>query len=179
MSERDVFAGLPRVPSFTLTSHDVEDGRPLSPAQRSGVLGVPGGADVSPHLSWTGAPDGVKSYAVTVFDPDAPTGSGFWHWAVADIPGTVHELPSGAGNGKGDLLPASAIQVPNDLRAARYIGAAPPPGTGVHHYLIVVHALDVERIGVDADSTPAFLGFNIAGHILARAVLRPTADALD
>jgi Raf kinase inhibitor-like YbhB/YbcL family protein len=132
----------------------------------SGAFGVPGGKDLSPQLSWSGAPEGTKSYAVTVYDPDAPTGSGFWHWAVADIPAAVTELAEGAGDDIGSGLPESAFQLPNDARAARYIGGAPPAGHGPHRYVIVVHALDTEAIGVPADGTPAYLGFTMSGHTL-------------
>lgn len=90
MSANDPFARLPEAASFTVTSTTVRDGDAWPPEQFSS--GVPGGKDISPQLSWSGAPDGTKSYAVTVYDPDAPTGSGFWHWAVADIPATVTEL---------------------------------------------------------------------------------------
>src|SRR5258708_35621658 len=93
MSANDPFARLPEVASFTVSSTTVADGASWSPDQLSGIFGVPGGKDVSPQLSWSGAPAGTKSYAVTVYDPDAPTGSGFWHWALADIPATVTELP--------------------------------------------------------------------------------------
>ncbi|MFE5701984.1 YbhB/YbcL family Raf kinase inhibitor-like protein [Rhodococcus koreensis] len=176
MSENDPFAGLPQVPSFTVTSKDIVEGQPLPLAQLSGIFGIPGGQDISPQLSWTGAPDETKSYAVTVYDPDAPTGSGFWHWAVTDIPASVTELATDAGNGTGDLLPSGSIQIPNDARAARFIGGAPPAGHGPHRYFIVIHALDVESIGVDPSTSPAFLGFNIASHILGRAVLTATAE---
>jgi Raf kinase inhibitor-like YbhB/YbcL family protein len=111
-----------------------------------------------------------------VYDPDAPTGSGFWHWAVADIPATVTELSEGAGDETGSGLPEGAYQLPNDARAARYIGAAPPAGHGLHRYVIVVHALDVEQIGVSADATPAYFGFTMADHILGRAILTVTAE---
>ncbi|MGQ4513096.1 YbhB/YbcL family Raf kinase inhibitor-like protein [Streptomyces sp. DW26H14] len=164
MSVNDPFARLPEAAVFTVTSTTVTDGAAWPSDQLSGMSGVPGGKDVSPQLSWSGAPEGTKSYAVTVYDPDAPTGSGFWHWAVADIPATVTELPEGA------------FQLPNDARAARFIGAAPPAGHGPHRYFAVVHALDVEAIGVPADATPAFLGFTMAGHILGRAVLTATAE---
>ena len=176
MSANDPFARLPEAASFTVTSTTVTDGTAWSPEQFSGIFGVPGGKDVSPQLSWSGAPEGTKSYAVTVYDPDAPTGSGFWHWAVADIPATVTELPEGAGDDTGSGLPEGAFQLPNDARLARFIGAAPPAGHGPHRYVIVVHALDVESIGVAADGTPAVLGFTIASHILARAVLTATAE---
>ncbi|MET9048082.1 MULTISPECIES: YbhB/YbcL family Raf kinase inhibitor-like protein [unclassified Streptomyces] len=176
MRANDPFARLPEAASFTVTSTTVADGAAWSPEQFSGIFGVPGGKDLSPQLSWSGAPQDTKSYAVTVYDPDAPTGSGFWHWAVADIPATVTELPEGAGDDTGSGLPEGAFQLPNDARAARFIGAAPPAGHGPHRYVVVVHALDVESIGVSADATPAVLGFTMAGHILGRAVLTATAE---
>ncbi|KAB1142505.1 YbhB/YbcL family Raf kinase inhibitor-like protein [Streptomyces luteolifulvus] len=176
MSTNDPFARLPEAASFTVTSTTVTDGAAWSPEQFSGIFGVPGGKDVSPQLSWSGAPEDTKSYAVTVYDPDAPTGSGFWHWAVADIPATVTELPEGAGDDTGSGLPEGAFQLPGDARAARFIGAAPPAGHGPHRYFIVVHALDVDSIGVAGDATPAVLGFTMASHILGRAVLTATAE---
>jgi Raf kinase inhibitor-like YbhB/YbcL family protein len=176
MAGNDFFWRLPERPWFTVTSADVADGQPMADAQMSGAFGVPGGQDVSPQLSWSGAPEETRGYAVTIWDPDAPTGSGFWHWAVADIPGDVTELPSGAGDEGGSLLPSGAFQLRNDAGAARFIGAAPPAGHGSHRYVIVVHALDVPQIGVGADATPAFLGFNITSHVLARAVITPTAE---
>ncbi|MFF5563398.1 YbhB/YbcL family Raf kinase inhibitor-like protein [Streptomyces sp. NPDC012623] len=176
MSANDPFARLPEAATFTVVSTTISDGAAWSPEQLSGISGVPGGKDISPQLSWSGAPEGTKSYAVTVYDPDAPTGSGFWHWAVADIPATVTELPEGAGDDAGSGLPEGAFQLPNDARAARFIGAAPPAGHGPHRYFTVVHALDVETIGVPVDATPAALGFTMAGHILGRAVLTATAE---
>jgi Raf kinase inhibitor-like YbhB/YbcL family protein len=176
MSGNDPFARLPEAASFTVTSETVTEAAPWPAEQMSGAFGVPGGADISPHLSWSGAPEGTKSYAVTVYDPDAPTGSGFWHWAVADIPASVTSLPAGAGDDTGSGLPDGAYQLPNDARQARFIGAAPPAGHGEHRYFIVVHALDVEKIGVPAEATPAYLGFNFLGHILGRAVLTVTAE---
>src|SRR3954447_10058617 len=174
MSTNDPFARLPEAATFTVTSTTVADGGAWSAEQFS--VGVPGGEDISPQLSWSGAPEGTKSYAVTVYDPDAPTGSGFWHWAVADIPATVTELPEGAGDDSGSGLPAGAVQLRTDAGTTRFIGAAPPAGHGPHRYFFVVHALDTESIGVPADATPAFLGFNIASHILGRAVLTVTAE---
>ncbi|MFK0251136.1 YbhB/YbcL family Raf kinase inhibitor-like protein [Amycolatopsis azurea] len=165
----DPFARLPEVPSFTLTSSSVVDGAAWAPDQLAGK-------DVSPQLSWSGAPLGTKSYAVTVYDPDAPTGSGFWHWAVADIPAGITELPEGAGDDTGSGLPEGAFQLPNDARVARFLGAAPPVGHGVHRYFVVVHALGVESLGVPADATPALLGFTMASHVLGRAVLIATAE---
>ena len=143
----DPFARLPVVPNFTVTSTDVTGGQPLPPAQMSGIFEVPGGKDLSPQLSWSGAPAETKSYTVTMYDPDAPSGSGFWHWALADIPASVTGLPAGAGDGTDEHLPAGAFHLPNDARLARFIGAGPPPGDGRHRYVIVVQALGIEKVG--------------------------------
>lgn len=176
MSLNDPFARLPEVPGFTLTSATVLDGEALPTAQRSGIFGVPGGLDRSPQLSWGGAPQAARSFAVTMYDPDAATGSGFWHWAVANLPAGTTSLPEGAGDDAGSALPAPAFQLPNDARSARYVGGAPPAGDGVHRYFITVYALDVADIGIPADATPAFLGFLMAGRTLARAtIVAPTS----
>ncbi|QEC50394.1 YbhB/YbcL family Raf kinase inhibitor-like protein [Baekduia soli] len=175
----DPFHRLPEVPSFALTSTDVTDGEPLPGVTMSGLFGVPGGEDRSPQLSWSGAPEGTKGYAVTMYDPDAPTQSGFWHWAVYDLPASVTELAAGAGDEGGPGLPDGAVQLKNDAGGARFLGAAPPAGHGSHRYVFAVHALDTESLagdGVTPDSTPAFLGFVISGHILGRAVLTATAE---
>lgn len=167
---RNPYDELPRVPSFELTSTDLADGATLSTPQLSGIFGA-GGEDVSPQLSWSGAPEGTASYGVTVYDPDAPTVAGFWHWAVFNIPASVTELPSGAGDESGSGLPSGAVQLPNDASLARYLGAAPPPGHGPHRYYVVVHALDVPSLDVPATATPTFLAFNMFGHTLARATI--------
>lgn len=177
----DPLAGLPVVPSFIVTSTDVSDGQQLPLEQMSGAFGVPGGKDLSPQLSWSGAPAETKSYTVTMYDADAPSGSGFWHWALVDIPASVTGLPTGAGSGSGEQLPRGAFHIRNDAGLAHYIGGAPPPGNGRHRYVIVVQALDIEKvgqIGVQADSTPAWLGFavNTGGHLLGRAVITPWAE---
>lgn len=170
------FFGLPEVPQFTLTSSDISSEKDIPQIHLSGIFGVEGGQDVSPELKWKGVPEGTKSFAVTVYDPDAPTGSGFWHWAVINIPAHISSLSQNVGTPEGTGLPEGAIQLPNDARAARYIGAAPPAGHGVHRYFFVVHALDVEDIGVGPEATPAFLGFNMLGHTLGRAVLVAHAE---
>jgi Raf kinase inhibitor-like YbhB/YbcL family protein len=162
---------LPEVPSFIVTSTDIAEGATLAARHRSGAFGVPGGEDVSPQLSWSGAPEGTKSYAVTCYDPDAPTGSGFWHWAVADIPASVTELPTGAGAPGGADLPAGAVTLANDAGLRGFVGAGPPPGHGEHRYYFTVHAVDVESLGLPDGATPAFLGFNLFSHTLARATL--------
>ena len=161
---------LPQVPSFTVTSGDVSDGDVLPTPQVSGVMGA-GGEDRSPQLSWSGFPEDTRSFAVTVFDPDAPTASGFWHWAVANIPASVTELPGGAGDKDDPNLPEGAVQLRNDGGFAGYVGAAPPSGDGPHRYFVVLHAVDTDALDVTADTTPAVLGFNLFFHTLARATM--------
>lgn len=177
MVDNDPFARLPEVPSFELSSTSITPDRPLAPAQLSGLFGVEGGRDRSPQLSWTGAPAGTLSYVVTVYDPDAPTGSGFWHWVVADIPAGTTALDEGAGDAEGSLLPAPARQFRNDAGMARFLGAAPPQGHGRHRYYVVVSALDVARLDVPDDASAAMVGFTLSGHMLGRAVLMGTAEA--
>ena len=167
------YDNLPKLPTFTLTSESVSDGRPLANDQVSGIMGA-GGSDTSPQLSWSGFPAETKSFAVTVYDPDAPTASGFWHWAVADLPATVTELPAGAGDG-GDL-PGGAVTLTNDASLRRYLGAAPPAGHGPHRYYIAVHALPVESLELPEGATPAYLGFNLFGQAIARAVIHGTYE---
>ncbi|MDT0303681.1 YbhB/YbcL family Raf kinase inhibitor-like protein [Streptomonospora wellingtoniae] len=168
---------LPAVPAFTVVSDDVADGKPLPAPQVSGIMGA-GGEDVSPHLSWTGHPEGARSFAVTCFDPDAPTASGFWHWAVCDIPANTTELPAGAGDENGSGLPSGALTLLNDAGARRYIGAAPPGGHGPHRYMFAVHAVDVESLGLDGTATPAFLGFNLFFHSIGRALIAPVHEQM-
>ena len=170
----DPFARLPVVPSFAVTSRDVTDGQALPLAQMSGIFGVPGGEDLSPQLSWSGAPAETRSYTVTMYDPDAPTASGFWHWAVANLPATVTDLPAGAGDGS--ELPGAALILRNDAGLKRFIGAAPPPGHGAHRYFVAVHAVKVEKLELDGDASPAYLGFNLFMNAIARAVIYGTYE---
>ncbi|MDN5750085.1 MAG: YbhB/YbcL family Raf kinase inhibitor-like protein [Pseudonocardia sp.] len=161
---------LPGVPMFTVTSTDIGDDIPLAAPQVSGIMGA-GGEDRSPQLSWHGFPTSTRSFAVTCYDPDAPTGSGFWHWAGADIPADATGLAAGAGSPDGAGLPEGAITLPNDAGLHRYLGAAPPEGHGVHHYYFVVHAVDVATLGIPRTASPAYLGFNLFSHTLARATI--------
>lgn len=169
----DPYAGLPALPKLTVTSSTIVDGAELPTAQRSGIMGA-GGQDVSPQLSWSGAPEGTQSYAVTCYDPDAPTASGFWHWAVANIPASVTSLAEGAGDGAPGSLPEGALTLNNDASLARYIGAAPPAGHGPHRYIFVVHALGVAKLDLPAAATPAYLGFNLFGAAIARGAITAT-----
>ncbi|MFC5063399.1 YbhB/YbcL family Raf kinase inhibitor-like protein [Actinomycetospora atypica] len=170
------YDALPAVEQFTLTSADISDGAPLAPGQYAAMSGLAGAADRSPQLSWEGFPLATRSFVVTMYDADAPTPSGLWHWAVADVPVGTTSLPAGVSDEAG--LPDGAFHVANDLRTTGYVGAAPPPGTGKHRYFVAVHALDVPSVttlGVTAESTPALLSFAVLGHTLARAVLVPWA----
>lgn len=173
----DPYDFLPQVASFTVRSNDIADGKTLDRPFISGVGGA-GGDDVSPHLAWEGFPPETKSFAVTCFDPDAPTASGFWHWAAFNIPATVTELATGAGDAEGSGLPEGTIQLKGDAGLAQYVGAFPPPKHKEHRYLFVVHAVDVEKLDVDPGSPPAVLGFNLAFHALARARLTPVYENL-
>lgn len=172
----DPYSTLPPVPSFRVTSTDAKDGERLPQPYLSGIFGA-GGEDLSPQLSWSGFPPDTRSFAVTVFDPDAPTPSGFWHWAVANLPVDVTELPTGAGDQQHAGLPDGALPLANDASFVGYLGAAPPEGHGPHRYYIVVHAVDVEALELDAGATPAFLSFNLFTHTLGRAVIVPWYEA--
>ena len=166
---------LPQLPSFSVTSADLTDGAQLASPQVSGLMGA-GGEDRSPQLSWSGFPEGTKSFAVTVYDPDAPTASGFWHWAVANIPASVTELPAGAGDKDSPSLPDGAVQLRNDGGFAGFVGAAPPAGHGPHRYYVVVHAVGTEKLEVDENASPAYLGFNLFMQAIGRAVLMGTYE---
>lgn len=159
---------LPATESFTVTSDDVTEGTPLAPAQ------VSTGGNTSPQLSWEGAPPDTESWCVTCFDPDAPTPSGFWHWAVVDIPVGVTSLPAGAGAEGGGALPEGAFMLRNDGGSVDYLGAAPPQGDHPHRYFFVVHAVSEETLGIDADASNAVMSFNLAFKTLGRAIVHGT-----
>lgn len=156
---------------FALTSPDLRDGGAVAPAQVLNGFGCTG-ANVSPALVWTDPPAGTKSLALTVYDPDAPTGSGWWHWVVFNIPASARALPSGAGSGKA-ALPAGAVQSRTDFGAPGYGGPCPPPGKP-HRYVFTLFALDVERLDLQPDAPAAMVGFNLNAHALGTASLTAT-----
>ncbi|WP_173922633.1 YbhB/YbcL family Raf kinase inhibitor-like protein [Agromyces sp. Marseille-P2726] len=176
MLEVDPYEALQRlrpVETFSVTSTDLEQGGPLARAQWAAFAG---GADRSPQLSWSGFPDGTRSFAVTCLDPDSPSGSGWWHWSVANLPVSVTSLDADAGVEGGAKLPAGGLMLRNDSGTVGFAGAAPPRGTGAHRYIFVVHALDVPSFDLAADDTPASLGSRCFFHGLARGILIGTAS---
>jgi Raf kinase inhibitor-like YbhB/YbcL family protein len=163
----DPYSLLPAVGSFTVTSDDFADGGALAVAHVHPSAKDAGG-NASPQLSWSGFPEATKSFAVTCFDPDAPTPSGFWHWVLVDLPVATTSLAHGAGRDGGEL-PGAAFHVRNDYGSRDFGGAAPPAGDREHRYFFVVHAVDVDLLGVGPDASPAVVSFNLVFHTLARA----------
>jgi len=153
---------------FTLSSPTVKPGSMLTDAQVFKGFGCEG-KNISPALKWSGAPAGTKSYAVTVYDPDAPTGSGWWHWVVYNIPASATELPEGAGGADGKGLPAGAVQGRTDFGAAGFGGACPPAGDKPHRYIFTVYALKTDKIDAPADASAALVGFMINANKLGKA----------
>lgn len=155
---------------FTLMSTDVHQGQKIPNQFAFNGMGCTG-TNLSPALSWSGAPAKTKSFALTMYDPDAPTGSGWWHWVVYNIPASVTKLDAGAGDASKHLLPAGAVQGNNDAGMPGYMGPCPPAGDKAHHYHVTVFALDTDKIDVPANATAAYVGFNLHAHTLAKAEL--------
>ena len=151
--------------AFTLTSPDISSGGTIAETQVFNSFGC-SGKNVSPALSWTNAPVGTKSFALMVHDPDAPTGSGWWHWVVYNIPADATSLPANAGDPKQNLMPGGTVQGRTDFGISGYGGPCPPPGKP-HHYYFRLYALKVPKIDVPDDATAAFVGFNVRANSLA------------
>lgn len=152
--------------TFTLTSKDL--GGQATKTEEFDGFGCTG-KNQSPQLSWANVPEGTKSFAVTIYDPNAPTGSGWWHWVVFDIPATTKELVTNAGNLKLNLTPKGAIQSTTNYGVGGYGGPCPPEGHGLHQYIITVHALKVDKLGLDAATNPAIVGYYLWNNTIAKA----------
>ncbi len=154
--------------AFEVQSPDVDPAQPLPSTFVFKGFGCEGG-NQSPALQWSGVPDGTRSLALTVYDPDAPTGSGWWHWVVVNLPADLRALPRGAGSPDGAGLPASAHQVRTDFGAPGYGGPCPPAGDPPHRYVVTVYALDAAQLDLPEGATAALAGFQIHAHAIASA----------
>ena len=165
-------AGAAKAQSMTLTSADIKEGATIANEQVLNGFGCSGG-NISPALSWSGAPTGTKSFAVSMFDPDAPTGSGFWHWVVFNIPPGTTGFAKGAGDVHKKLMPKGAIQSRTDLGSDGYGGPCPPAGDKPHHYQITMFAVDVDKLpfAKNHNASAALVGFDLHFHTLAKATL--------
>ena len=154
--------------TFTLESSDILDKSRIKDAQVYNGFGCSGG-NVSPALAWKNPPAGTKSFALLMYDPDAPTGSGWWHWLVYNIPATTTALVAGAGTADGRNLPPGTLQGRTDFGTADYGGPCPPVGNGVHHYQFTLYALKVEKLDVPATATAAYIGYMANANAIAKA----------
>ncbi|XPF94357.1 YbhB/YbcL family Raf kinase inhibitor-like protein [Colwellia sp. RE-S-Sl-9] len=160
-----IFAG-----SFTLTSKDITAGVLMNKTQVFNGFGCTG-SNLSPQLKWSNAPKDTKSFAITVYDPDAPTGSGWWHWQIVNIPVTVTELATDAGNTKTNKAPKGSMQIKSDFGSRGFGGACPPEGHGVHRYQFTVHALSVEKLELPEDASGALAGYMINANTIETSTI--------
>lgn len=154
--------------TFSLTCPTISDGATLPKNHVYDQDGY-GGENISPALKWENAPTETKSFALSVYDPDAPTGSGFWHWYVVNIPADVTELAENAGNPANPNIPNVARHMHNDIAEKGFVGAFPPQGDAPHRYIFTVYALGVETLNLPENATTAFAGFNVKGNAIAEA----------
>lgn len=152
---------------FTLTSPQLENGDTMENAQVFNSFGC-SGENISPELNWQNAPKGTKSFAVTMYDPDAPSGSGWWHWVMFNIPANTSSITLGAGTNM-KQLPVGTVSSITDFGVPGYGGACPPAGDKPHRYIVKVVALSVDKLDLDAKAMPAYVGFNVNGAKLAEA----------
>ncbi len=158
--------------TFSLKSEDVRAGEKLKNEQVFNGFGCTG-QNLSPQLSWSNSPEGTKSFAINVYDPDAPTGSGWWHWTIFNIPKDISSLAKGASTNK-QLLPPAVVQGRTDYGKSEFGGACPPEGDKPHRYIFTVYALDVEKLDINSDSSGALVGFYLNAHALEKASISAT-----
>ncbi|MBU0992555.1 MAG: YbhB/YbcL family Raf kinase inhibitor-like protein [Proteobacteria bacterium] len=163
-----LFAGSLHAEEFTLKSDDLKG--QLTQTQVFMGFGC-SGKNISPSLKWTHAPKDTKSFAVTVYDPDAPTGSGWWHWVIFNIPSNINKLKANAGNIEKNLAPKGSIQSMTDFGKPGFGGACPPEGDKPHMYIFTVYALNTEKLDLTAETSPAMVGFVLNQHMTAKASL--------
>lgn len=163
-----LFAGNVSAQQFTLKSEDLEG--QLTESQVFSGFGCRG-KNISPSLKWINAPANTKSFAVTVYDPDAPTGSGWWHWIIFNIPADITELKADAGRIEQKLAPAGSIQSVTDFGKPGFGGPCPPQGDKAHRYIFTVYALSVPKLDLDEKTPPAMVAFMLNSKAIAKASL--------
>jgi len=151
--------------TLTLSSHDITQGKFMDKAQEFDGFGCTGD-NLSPHLKWSNVPKGTKSFAITAYDLDAPTGSGWWHWQIVNIPKNITEIPTGAGDINQEMAPLGSKQIDNDYGIKGFGGACPPSGHGVHHYRFSIHALSVEKLDLPTNASGALTGYMIKANTI-------------
>jgi Raf kinase inhibitor-like YbhB/YbcL family protein len=161
-------ADAPAGADFKLSSTELKAGGRFEQRHVFNGFGCTGG-NVSPALSWHGAPSGTKSFALTVYDPDAPTGSGWWHWVIVDLPPGTSALPAGAGDPASGKAPKGAVQINTDFGKPGFGGPCPPAGDKPHRYVFTLYALKVDKLGVEAGATAAMTGFMLNANALAKS----------
>ncbi len=164
-----LIAGFAQAESFTLTSTDIGHGEFMNEAQVFQGFGCEGG-NSSPQLSWSGAPKGTKAFVIFAYDPDAPTGSGWWHWQAVNIPAKVTSLAAGAGTSDGAKMPKGSLQTENDYGVKGFGGACPPPKDGAHRYQFTVYALP-QMLELPANPSAALTGFMVNANALGSATI--------
>ena len=156
-------ASVTSVMAFEISSSSVSDGKWDKKFYADKIAGCDGG-NVSPALAWKDPPAGTKSFGLTLYDPDAPTGSGWWHWQAWNIPATTMSFEEGK-------VPDGITQGKGDVGRTGYLGPCPPPGSGVHHYTFTIFALKVDKLDVDPNASGAFIGYNLNGNALGKATI--------
>lgn len=158
--------------SFKLSSSDIKEGQQMSSAHEFQGFGCNGG-NKSPQLRWEGEPDGTEAFAIMAYDPDAPTGSGWWHWQVVNIPKGINEIPAGAGDISKNLMPEGITNIKNDYGVLGFGGACPPKGNGIHRYQFTIYALS-KKLDLPADASGALTGYMVKANSIASSTIEAT-----